>query len=131
MKFTEPTREEYSTYQKVRKYFLMAEAYNRAGDWFYDNETPERFSSVILAYPEEFWRSLAEEFDEQCDCDRDETSVWQNIMDTYLWAEVDMLQQEEEAEERAIAEATDDTAGGCSSCPEDECTGHCMSCRYR
>lgn len=20
---------------------------------------------------------------------------------------------------------------GCSSCPEDECTGHCMSCPYR
>lgn len=20
---------------------------------------------------------------------------------------------------------------GCSSCPDDECTGHCMSCPYR
>ena len=20
---------------------------------------------------------------------------------------------------------------GCSDCPEDECTGHCMSCPYR
>lgn len=25
----------------------------------------------------------------------------------------------------------DDSDRGCSDCPEDECTGHCMSCYYR
>lgn len=23
------------------------------------------------------------------------------------------------------------SADGCGSCPENECTGHCMSCQYR
>lgn len=25
----------------------------------------------------------------------------------------------------------DDSNIGCSDCPDDECTGHCMSCSYR
>lgn len=25
----------------------------------------------------------------------------------------------------------DDSHISCSSCPDDECTGHCMSCSYR
>lgn len=25
----------------------------------------------------------------------------------------------------------DDSDIGCSACPQDECTGHCMSCSYR
>ena len=25
----------------------------------------------------------------------------------------------------------DDSYVGCSDCPDDECTGHCMSCSYR
>ena len=25
----------------------------------------------------------------------------------------------------------DDSDRGCSECPDDECTGHCMSCYYR
>lgn len=25
----------------------------------------------------------------------------------------------------------DDSSRGCSDCPDNECTGHCMSCYYR
>lgn len=38
---------------------------------------------------------------------------------------------EEEEEEEYFSDDYDGSDIGCKDCPDDECTGHCMSCPYR
>ena len=43
----------------------------------------------------------------------------------------DQLNEEEYGESYDEDGYDDDSDRGCKDCPEDECTGHCMSCYYR
>ena len=36
-----------------------------------------------------------------------------------------------EYDEEWLDDSGDDSDVGCNDCPDDECTGHCMSCPYR
>lgn len=42
-----------------------------------------------------------------------------------------MIREDERYYEDDEEEWEDDSDIGCEDCPDDECTGHCMSCSYR
>ena len=42
-----------------------------------------------------------------------------------------LISNDETEETQKELEWNDDSCRGCTDCPEDECTGHCMSCYYR
>ena len=53
-------------------------------------------------------------------------------MESVLFARTGYRSLEQIREEEYEAEAWDDDSDrGCSDCPPEECTGHCMSCYYR
>lgn len=61
-----------------------------------------------------------------------------SIPDEYMYCEVNdvftsenKLCVEIDYYEEPPEEYKDDSEIGCSDCPDDECTGHCMSCSYR
>lgn len=52
--------------------------------------------------------------------------------DLSLYEELGKEIEEEYEDDFDDSDAWDDGSNlGCSDCPEDECTGHCMSCAYR